>query len=145
MFTFSSSRFNSISICVLFFLEQAPQGAPLRKVPTNKYVYKWLVRHSFSENGRSVSVYRVALDELAPSQFIWQPYSTATVDALPTYCLTGQRIWRYNSPLICIFIVEHHMIERVMRQFGMVQFIPLDANYSRDLHKITLKGNQVAN
>lgn len=32
-----------------------------------------------------------------------------------------------------------------MRQFGMVQFIPIDAEYSRELHKITLKGNQDVN
>lgn len=106
---------------------------------------RWLVRHSYAESGRTISVYRVSLDELAPSQFIWQPYTSTTIDELPLYCLTGRRIWRYNGPLICIFIVEPLMTNRVMRQFGMVQSIPIDAEYSRELHKITLKGNQDVN
>lgn len=37
------------------------------------------------------------------------------------------------------------MTNRVMRQFGMVQFIPVDAEYSRELHKITLQRNQDVN
>ncbi|KAL8115534.1 hypothetical protein AgCh_022148 [Apium graveolens] len=49
---------------------------------------RWLVSLSFKEMaGRTLSVYRTVLDGLAPSNFIWQPYSTDIIDSLPPYCL----------------------------------------------------------
>lgn len=95
----------------------------------------------FREEWRTVSVYRAILDDLTPSHFIWQPYTSDVIETLPEYCFIGQHIWRYRGPLICIFIVEPHMSDRVMRQFGMVQSIPDDAVYSSDQHRLTLKGN----
>lgn len=109
-------------------------------------MFRWLVRHAFSETtGRTVSLYRVALDELASSHFIWQPYNEKILSALPAYCFTGQDIWRYRGPLVCIFIVEPHMADRVLRQFGMIQTIPTDAQYSHEMHQITLKGKAECN
>ncbi|XP_074342534.1 serine/threonine-protein phosphatase 7 long form homolog [Apium graveolens] len=55
--------------------------------------------------------------------FKWEPYSDI-IDDLPAYYLTGRHIWRYRGPLLCIFIVETHVPDRVARQFGMVQSIP---------------------
>lgn len=111
-----------------------------------KLFVRWLVRHAFSETtGRTVSLYRVALDELASSHFKWQPYKQEIIDALPAYCFNGQDIWRYRGPLVCIFIVEPHMADRVLRQFGMIQTIPIDAEYSHEMHQITLKGKAECN
>ncbi|KAK1380508.1 hypothetical protein POM88_027252 [Heracleum sosnowskyi] len=92
-------------------------------------VERWIVSHSFLEKtGRTLSVFRVVLDELAPSHFIWMPYSTDVIDTLPPYCLIGRHVWRYRGPMICIFIVEPHMVDRVSRQFGMLQSIPINTN-----------------
>ncbi|KAL8120539.1 serine/threonine-protein phosphatase 7 long form homolog [Apium graveolens] len=102
---------------------------------------RWLVHHSFSEkNGRTLPVYRVILDDIGPSHFIWQPYSKSVLESLPSYCLRGQEIWRYCGPLICIFIVEPHQPNRVLKQFGMFQRIPDQPEDTSDLHKLTLQG-----
>ena len=42
-------------------------------------------------------------------------------------------------------MVEDHHPERVLRQFGMKQGIPVDANTSTELHKITFQGKQHQN
>ncbi|KAL8098799.1 hypothetical protein AgCh_031500 [Apium graveolens] len=105
---------------------------------------RWLVSLSFKEMvGRTLSIYRTVLDGLAPSNFIWQPYSTDIIDSLPPYCLVGRHIWRYRGPILCIFIVETHAPDRVARQFGMVQSIPPVLEYTSELHWMTLRGNQL--
>ena len=48
-------------------------------------------------------------------------------------------------PLIHFWVVEDHYPERVLRQFGMKQGIPVDVNTSTELHKITLQGKQHQN
>ena len=48
-------------------------------------------------------------------------------------------------PLIHFWVVEYHHPERVLRQFGMKQGIPVDVNTSTELHKITLQGKQHQN
>ncbi|XP_074374417.1 serine/threonine-protein phosphatase 7 long form homolog [Apium graveolens] len=51
---------------------------------------RWLVSLSYKEMvGRTLSVYRTVLDELAASNFIWQPYSTDIIDSLPPCFLAG--------------------------------------------------------
>lgn len=47
--------------------------------------------------------------------------------------------------MICVFIVETHVPNRVARQFGMLQAIPRDVVYTTAHHKMTLKGNSVIN
>ncbi|KAK1379329.1 hypothetical protein POM88_026073 [Heracleum sosnowskyi] len=107
---------------------------------------RWLVSHSFLEKtGRTLYVFRVVLDELGPSHFIWMPYLMDVIDSLSPYCLTGRHVWRYSGPMICIFIVEPLMVDRVLRQFGMLQSIPVDAEYSKDHHRLTLQGNTSVN
>lgn len=78
-------------------------------------------------------VYRDQLDHLSNDQFIWQPYDLAS---LPPYCLQGVGVWRTRSPLICFEKVEWHLPDRVHRQFGMLQRVPLPCNTQRDLHRI---------
>ena len=43
-------------------------------------------------------------------------------------------------PLLHFWVVEGHHPERVLRQFGMKQGVPVDVNTSTDLHNITLQG-----
>ena len=39
--------------------------------------------------------------------------------------------------------METHLPDKVARQFGMVQSIPAAVEYSSDVHKMSLKGNQL--
>ena len=72
-------------------------------------------------------------------QIVCESY-THTLGSLPAYCTTEQHIWRAEVPLIYFWIVEGHPPERVFRQFGIKQPIPLVVNTSTDLHKISLQG-----
>ena len=72
-------------------------------------------------------------------QIVWEPY-THTLGSLPTYCTAGQHIWRVEVPLIYFGIVEGHHPERVFRQFGMKQPVPVVVDTSTALHKISLQG-----
>ncbi|KAK4478456.1 hypothetical protein RD792_013931, partial [Penstemon davidsonii] len=67
-------------------------------------------------------VYRDQLDLLTEDQFVWQPYQ---LEWLPDYCFRGINIWMSKVPLICFERVEWHFPDRVGRQFGMLQIIPV--------------------
>lgn len=71
-------------------------------------------------------------------QMIWEPYESLFA-ILPEYCRNGHDIWRSTSPLICFHIVEWHLTSRVMRQFGMKQFIPENCDTEQKLHAIDLR------
>ena len=45
-------------------------------------------------------------------------------------------MWRSKVPLICFWLVKFHLPDRVLRQFGLKQEQPEDADTNRDLHKI---------
>ena len=49
-------------------------------------------------------------------------------------------MWRSKVPLICFWLVEFHLPDRVLRQFGLKQEVPEDADTDRDLHKIDARG-----
>ncbi|KAL8095502.1 hypothetical protein AgCh_036802 [Apium graveolens] len=105
---------------------------------------RWLHGHSYTNTGgRTLSAIQTLLDGIGPSLFIWQPYSPDVISELPTYCFTGEHIWRYRGPLICIFIVELHCPDRVARQFGLVQTIPVDVVYSEAEHSANLRERTV--
>ncbi|KAL0299369.1 UNVERIFIED_CONTAM: Serine/threonine-protein phosphatase 7 long form [Sesamum radiatum] len=70
--------------------------------------------------------------------FIWQPYDMES-NVIMAYARDfNPQLWRSICPLIFYAIVEMHHLERVLRQFGMMQNIP-DQPDTRDmsLHKIT--------
>ncbi|XP_019066949.1 serine/threonine-protein phosphatase 7 long form homolog [Solanum lycopersicum] len=57
-------------------------------------------------------------------QFIWEPYSDDLIESLPDYCRIERDIWRVRDPIFCWDIIEVHLPDRVMRQFGLKQMIP---------------------
>nr|XP_023924359.1 serine/threonine-protein phosphatase 7 long form homolog [Quercus suber] len=88
--------------------------------------------------------YRLSFTSLRPNQIVWEPYRNY-LGSLPAYCTAGQRIWSSIVPLIHFWVVEGHHPERVLRQFGMKQDIPINVNTSTELHKITLQGKHEKN
>jgi hypothetical protein len=62
------------------------------------------------------------------------------LSSLPEYCRIGQEVWRSVTPLICFQIVEWHLPNRTLRQFGMQQDIPQPANTDVKLHDCDLRG-----
>ena len=49
-------------------------------------------------------------------------------------------MWTAMVPLVCFHLVEIHTLDRVVRQFGMIQEIPRDVDTDTVLHAIDLRG-----
>uniref|UniRef100_A0A2N9EHH7 Aminotransferase-like plant mobile domain-containing protein n=1 Tax=Fagus sylvatica TaxID=28930 RepID=A0A2N9EHH7_FAGSY len=84
--------------------------------------------------------YRSDFSRQRPDQVIWEPYTDDVLSSLPEYCRIGQEVWRSVTPLICFQIVEWHLPNRALRQFGMQQDIPQPANTEVKLHDCDLRG-----
>ncbi|KAJ0090197.1 hypothetical protein Patl1_14730 [Pistacia atlantica] len=56
---------------------------------------------------------------------IWQPYTSELLVSPVDVCVRDQHVWRTIAPLICFDIVEWHHPDRVLRQFGLQQGIPM--------------------
>lgn len=54
----------------------------------------------------------------------------------------GRGCWCAVVPLICIEVVEWHQPDRVMRQFGMQQFIPRPPFQDLRLHRVVKNSNR---
>uniref|UniRef100_A0A2N9IP15 Aminotransferase-like plant mobile domain-containing protein n=1 Tax=Fagus sylvatica TaxID=28930 RepID=A0A2N9IP15_FAGSY len=83
--------------------------------------------------------YRRSFSTILASQIIWEPYKEI-LDGLPAYCKAGQDIWRTKSPLVCGHLIEWHLPNRVLRQFGMEQDIPGPFDTETRLHDVDLRG-----
>ncbi|XP_021718378.1 serine/threonine-protein phosphatase 7 long form homolog [Chenopodium quinoa] len=59
---------------------------------------------------------------------------------MPPHLLDHQAEWRARVPLICFEVVESHLPDRVMRQFGLRQTIPQGCDTSVQLHGIDRRG-----
>uniref|UniRef100_A0A2N9F4Q3 Aminotransferase-like plant mobile domain-containing protein n=1 Tax=Fagus sylvatica TaxID=28930 RepID=A0A2N9F4Q3_FAGSY len=81
--------------------------------------------------------YRSDFSRQRPDQ---EPYTDDVLSSLPEYCRIGQEVWRSVTPLICFQIVEWHLPNRALRQFGMQQDIPQPANTDVKLHDCDLRG-----
>ncbi|XP_073109302.1 uncharacterized protein [Elaeis guineensis] len=55
-------------------------------------------------------------------------------------CTVGHDIWTARVPLICFDVVEWHLPDRVLRQFGQIQGIPEQFDTSQGLHRIDRRG-----
>ncbi|XP_075645274.1 serine/threonine-protein phosphatase 7 long form homolog [Castanea sativa] len=71
--------------------------------------------------------YREQIASMLLGQVVWQPYEARTV-------------WMAIVPLVCFHLVEKHTLDRIVRQFGMIQEIPRNVNTDTVLHGIDLKG-----
>ena len=70
---------------------------------------------------------------------MWQPYE-AHFDDLLLWCVAGRAVWTTTVPLVCFHLVEIHTLDRVVRQFGMIQEISCNVDTNRVLHGIDLRG-----
>ncbi|KAK9148595.1 hypothetical protein Scep_007352 [Stephania cephalantha] len=108
--------------------------------------HRWLDAFSFTQSATHVvSAYRDAFDsQRNENDVVWQPYAEV-MGSLLDYCTNGHGSWLSTCPLICFHIVEWHRLERVMRQFEMVQVVPPNCAYDTQLHRIELRGRHQEN
>ena len=61
---------------------------------------------------------------------VWQPYE-AKLEDLPPWCVARRAV---------LMAMVSHTLDRVVRQFGMIQEIPCDVDTDEVFHKIDLRG-----
>ncbi|XP_021715080.1 serine/threonine-protein phosphatase 7 long form homolog [Chenopodium quinoa] len=104
---------------------------------------RWLRVHlSCAHTASGLPYYRDAFDHQREDQMIWQPYTEAVMDRLPEICRSDMHIWRSRAPLICFDVVEFHLPDRVLRQFGLDQPIPQDVDTDVALHRKDRRGQR---
>ncbi|KAK4708301.1 hypothetical protein R3W88_029226 [Solanum pinnatisectum] len=97
----------------------------LAGLPRGPRATRWFAHFSWTDTTKHMlKVFRDALDSMTEDQFIWEPYSDDLIESLPDYCRIGRDIWRVRAPIFCWDVVEVHLPDRVMRQFGLKQTIP---------------------
>ncbi|KAF1897528.1 hypothetical protein Lal_00036970 [Lupinus albus] len=121
----------------LWAYDRIPMLAPRLNVPTTNLfplVRRWS-QHLLTTNipGHATNIIRSMLDRLRIDQFVWTPYQNIDFMGQIPY-MTRSRV-----PLICFAIVEWHVADRVMRQFGLQQPIPQDLINLQKQHKMDLR------
>ncbi|XP_049381485.1 serine/threonine-protein phosphatase 7 long form homolog [Solanum stenotomum] len=97
----------------------------LAGLPRGPRATRWFAHFSWTDTTKHVlKVFRDALDSMTEDQFIWEPYSDDLIENLPDYCRIGRDIWRVRAPIFCWDVVEVHLPDQAMRQFGLKQTIP---------------------
>ncbi|CAI9101422.1 OLC1v1038751C1 [Oldenlandia corymbosa var. corymbosa] len=75
-------------------------------------------------------------------EFVWMPYSPATLADIDPSCSAGSAIWMSQTWLLYFGIREPHIPGRVLRQFGFLQRVPdntfiMEKKEIEKLHKET--------
>jgi len=132
----------------LWMWERLPVGRPERYAHGVTPLYKgeavatvgWLwnnVGTVHGNPGRRYIDYSNALDCPNAAHVEWQPYNRMEVQNMnrSPQCMRDNEYWCSVCPLICYYIVEYHLPNRVMRQFGILQSCPPEyINTSYELH-----------
>ncbi|KAL7174837.1 hypothetical protein ACSBR1_017827 [Camellia fascicularis] len=95
-------------------------------LPPGPRACRWRVLFSHEVISTNVSViFRDQFDRMMEGEFIWEPYGTEDdiMTSFPSYCTVGKDIWMARVPLICFNIIDWHLPDRVLRQFGRVQSV----------------------
>lgn len=102
---------------------------------------KWLrINRSFKDHRLGLVVYRELFDRMDEAQFCWMPYTPNVLQKLNPICYEDVSEWRVIAPLICFEVVEWHLPERCVRQFGWHQEVPPLCNTCVRLHGMGRRG-----
>ncbi|XP_021765843.1 serine/threonine-protein phosphatase 7 long form homolog [Chenopodium quinoa] len=119
---------------------------PPRPSADEAYACRWAVpKLTYAHAARGLLYYRDALDRLTEDQMTWDPYEADLVAAMTPHLLDHQAQWRSRVLLICFEVVEGHLPDRVMRQFGLRQTVPQQCDTSARLHRIDRRGKSDRN
>ncbi|MFQ6656932.1 hypothetical protein Gotur_026830, partial [Gossypium turneri] len=83
---------------------------------------------------------RLLLDQRSEAEFQWTPYEDPAIRAvIPEDFLQSSNAWNAKVVLINYATVEPHQTDKVLRQFGCRQPIPVDPEVFDDHHKVDLR------
>ncbi|XP_038998440.1 serine/threonine-protein phosphatase 7 long form homolog [Hibiscus syriacus] len=142
----------AIGGCLLLLQSWAWYRMPfLCPVVNEPFVFPLLLRWSSTrKNHRAIpdelEEIRLLIDQKIGTEFQWTPYATNEIRVCLPPNLSGQLdVWMTVVPLICYAIVEWHPIDRVLRQFGCVQYIPRAPINLDNMHNIDRRGKKDVN
>ncbi|KAK4404047.1 protein MAIN-LIKE 1 [Sesamum angolense] len=96
-------------------------------LPHPPYVARWSYHISRTHAAHNaVRIIRNTFDRMKQNEFIWTPYGGKGPDVQSLLFYALRTPWHIKCPLIHYAIVEIHHPDRVLRQFGMIQDIPLN-------------------
>ncbi|KAG8492470.1 hypothetical protein CXB51_009567 [Gossypium anomalum] len=73
--------------------------------------------------------------------FIWMPYRRSEIVAvIPSSAYVHSQLWCTNAPIINFNIVKWYQGDRVLRQFGCIQYIPNPPKEVGKVHGINKRG-----
>ncbi|XBH99701.1 hypothetical protein VPH35_128958 [Triticum aestivum] len=115
---------------------------PYRR-PTLAYYWEQVTVYTGSSHVQ-YKCYMNELDTLTAEQVYWLPYVEDRDFDLNEMCTRDSHLWRARCPMICFFAVEWHFVDRVARQFGRRQGIPIEESKEEmlSLHWFDRRNNQ---
>ncbi|MFQ6653275.1 hypothetical protein Gotur_024755, partial [Gossypium turneri] len=95
---------------------------------------------SYARLPSSLEDIRLLLDQRSEAEFQWTPYEDPAIRAvIPEEFLQNPQAWHVKVVLVNYATVEPHQTNRVLRQFGCRQPIPVDPKVFDDQHKVDLR------
>ncbi|KAG8489568.1 hypothetical protein CXB51_017750 [Gossypium anomalum] len=103
-------------------------------------ITRWNHSTSYARLPTCLEDVRLLLEQRSEAQFQWTPYKDPTIQAvIPDEYLQNSNAWHVKVPLVNFAIVEMHQSDRVLREFGFRQPIPVAPEVLDDHHKIDLR------
>ncbi|KAA3469517.1 serine/threonine-protein phosphatase 7 long form-like protein [Gossypium australe] len=119
----------------------------LASVGHQPYVYPLVNRWSIYPGiGRSytVSIYRLMIEQHAGEGFIWMPYRRLEIAAIiPSSTHIHSHMWCTKAPIINFNVVKWYHGDRMLRQFGYIQYIPDSPCEVGEVHYMNKRGKRV--
>ncbi|KAG8479841.1 hypothetical protein CXB51_029497 [Gossypium anomalum] len=103
-------------------------------------ITRWNHSASYARLPTCLEDIRLLLEQRSEAQFQWTPYEDSAIRAIiPDEYLQSPKAWHVKVPLVNFAIMEIHQSDRVLRQFGFRQPIPVAPEVLNDHHKIDLR------
>ncbi|MFQ6653274.1 hypothetical protein Gotur_024755, partial [Gossypium turneri] len=103
-------------------------------------ITRWNHLASYARLPSSLEDIRLLLDQRSEAEFQWTPYEDPAIRAvIPEEFLQNPQAWHVKVVLVNYATVEPHQTNRVLRQFGCRQPIPVDPKVFDDQHKVDLR------
>ncbi|KAG8497430.1 hypothetical protein CXB51_008751 [Gossypium anomalum] len=107
---------------------------------TFSLITRWNRSASYVGIPNSLEDIQLLLDQRSDTQFEWTPYDDPAIRAvIPDEYVQNPNAWHVKVPLVNYAKVEMHQSDRVLRQFGFRQPIPVAPEVFDEEHKADLR------
>ncbi|XP_052875594.1 serine/threonine-protein phosphatase 7 long form homolog [Gossypium arboreum] len=110
----------------------------LASISHQSYIFPLINRWSTNLGIRrsyTVSIYHLIIENHAGEGFVWMSYSVPKImTVIPSSAHVHSNLWCISTPVINFHIVEWYHGDRVLRQFGCIQYITTLPVQLEDIH-----------